>query len=122
MTKVDRTSMAVGLEAREPLLDHRLVEAAARIPSRLKLANGEGKRSSSRPSPTACRRTSWRVRSKGLRRPWEAGCVVLRDMAQASLLDSGVPGTELLDRAALVTVWEDHQSGRIDNTHHCGRR
>lgn len=43
LTKVDRTSMAVSLEAREPLLDHRLIEFAARVPSRLRLRRGEGK-------------------------------------------------------------------------------
>jgi asparagine synthase (glutamine-hydrolysing) len=43
LTKVDRTSMAVGLEAREPLLDHRLVEFAARVPARLRLRRGTGK-------------------------------------------------------------------------------
>ena len=43
LTKVDRTSMAVSLEAREPLLDHRLVEFAARIPAKLRLRGGTGK-------------------------------------------------------------------------------
>jgi asparagine synthase (glutamine-hydrolysing) len=43
LTKVDRTSMLHSLEARVPLLDHKLLEAAARIPARLKLSQGEGK-------------------------------------------------------------------------------
>ena len=43
LTKVDRMSMRVSLEAREPLLDHKLIELAARIPSHLKIRNGVGK-------------------------------------------------------------------------------
>lgn len=43
LTKIDRTSMSVGLEAREPLLDHRLVEFAASLPSSLRLTGGQGK-------------------------------------------------------------------------------
>jgi len=43
LTKVDRMSMAHGLETRVPLLDHRLVEFAATIPASLRLRDGVGK-------------------------------------------------------------------------------
>ncbi|MBI3893737.1 MAG: asparagine synthetase B, partial [Candidatus Wallbacteria bacterium] len=43
LVKVDRASMGVGLEARVPLLDHRVVEFAARVPLSLKVRNGHSK-------------------------------------------------------------------------------
>jgi asparagine synthase (glutamine-hydrolysing) len=43
LTKVDRTSMAASLEAREPLLDHRLIEFAATLPEGLRVHGSEGK-------------------------------------------------------------------------------
>jgi len=44
MTKVDRATMSVSLEGREPLLDHRIIELICRLPSNYKFSNDQSKR------------------------------------------------------------------------------
>jgi asparagine synthase (glutamine-hydrolysing) len=43
LTKVDRATMSVALEGREPLLDHRIIEFVSRLPAEFKYRNGETK-------------------------------------------------------------------------------
>ena len=43
LTKVDRATMSVSLEGREPLLDHRILEFMARVPLDIKYKNRQGK-------------------------------------------------------------------------------
>jgi len=43
LTKVDRATMSLSLEGREPFLDHKIIEFMARVPIQLKYKNSEGK-------------------------------------------------------------------------------
>ena len=43
LTKVDRATMSVSLEGREPLLDYRIIEFAAQLPDEYKYRNGDKK-------------------------------------------------------------------------------
>jgi asparagine synthase (glutamine-hydrolysing) len=114
LTKIDRSSMAVSLEVRCPLLDHRLMELAARIPSSLKLRGREGKYIFKRamrpilPPEVLARPKQGFVApvAEWLRRD-------LREFAGDILFDEGA-GDGWLDPGALSRLWKAHQSGRRD--------
>ena len=113
LVKVDRASMAVSLEVRSPFLDHKLVEAAARIPSSLKLQGGQPKAFlrrtlATRLHPDALARSK-RGFSVPLRR-WMAGH--LGDELERSMASS--PITEYLDPDILCQRLRAHRHGTRD--------
>lgn len=114
LTKVDRTSMAVSLEVRVPLLDHRIVEWSWRVPRAYKLAN-TGDR-----GKLLLREVLYRYVPKELierpkrgfgmpmgqwlrqhLRPWA------EDLLQTALQQDG-----LLDPTPIRQVWTEHMAGR----------
>jgi asparagine synthase (glutamine-hydrolysing) len=118
MTKVDRMSMAVSLEAREPLLDHRLLEFSARVPTRLKLRNGQGKyllrRLLERSVPAAIVNRP----KHGFEAPiGEWLKTALAPTAEALFFDGRLQRRGVLDVAAVERLWREHRSGRRDHRH-----
>jgi asparagine synthase (glutamine-hydrolysing) len=115
LMRVDKMTMAAGVEARVPFLDYRLVEYTMKIPTDLKIRGGVSKHLLKRaltgllPSDVLYRR------KQGFGAPvseWFAG--ELYRFAEESILSSRVRELDLFDYAAVRRMLEEHQSGRRD--------
>jgi asparagine synthase (glutamine-hydrolysing) len=110
LTKVDRTSMANSLEVRCPLLDHKLMELWAQIPSGLKLHNGAGKYIFKKALARTLPPEVLTRKKKGFAVPvaeWFRG--ELKDFAYETIVSRS---DATLNRGFLTRCWEQHQSGQ----------
>jgi asparagine synthase (glutamine-hydrolysing) len=112
LVKVDRASMANSLEVRCPLLDHKLMELIARMPSSLKLRNGQGKYIFKKALERVLPKPVLTRKKKGFAVPvaeWFRG--ELKEYAYEALIRQP---DEALNGAFVKRCWDQHQSGRRD--------
>jgi asparagine synthase (glutamine-hydrolysing) len=115
LTKVDRATMRVGLEARVPLLDHRMVEFAWEIPMAMKFKDGSGKYILKRLLERYVPRNLFERPKMGFGIPvdsWLRG--PLREWASSYLSATRSPDNDYLDRDVIAATWKEHLSGRVD--------
>ncbi len=118
LTKVDRMSMAVSLEAREPLLDHRLLEFAASVPASLKLKDGRTKHLLRRVLDRRIPKEILERRKRGFDAPigeWLRG--PLQPMADALLQDGRLNDRGVFNASEITRLWTEHRTGRADHRH-----
>ncbi len=117
LTKVDRMSMAHALEARVPLLDHKLVELAFRVPARYRMRHGRGKwllhQVVDRRLPEAI-----------LHRPKRGFAIPLAhwllgpqgERVRDTILSDRAAERGFLRRTGVERLWREHQVGRRDHS------
>jgi asparagine synthase (glutamine-hydrolysing) len=112
LVKVDRASMAHGLEVRPPFLDHQLLELAASIPSQWKVHRGETKRIFKQTYEQVLPAGTVRRPKQGFEMPVDAWLrQPLRDMFESAVLaPSGSLGA-LINQAQARKLYRSHLAG-----------
>jgi asparagine synthase (glutamine-hydrolysing) len=116
-TKVDRASMAHSLEVREPLMDHKLVEWLATLPSSFKVQGNEGKAFFKKAlEPTLPLDVLYRPKM-GFAVPlarWFRG--PLKQRVRDAVLGERLHDTGWFERPALQKLVDEHQAGSRDHS------
>jgi asparagine synthase (glutamine-hydrolysing) len=116
LVKVDRMSMAHSLEVRAPILDHKLMEFAARLPSSWKLRGSESKYVFKKMNEDRLPADVLYRKKQGFSIPlasWLRGD--LREYARETLFSPGAALADYFEGRTVRRLWEGHQSGREDN-------
>jgi asparagine synthase (glutamine-hydrolysing) len=113
LVKVDRASMANGLEVRPPLLDHELLELAARIPSHWKVYKGQTKwifkQAYQKVLP---KEIVWRPKH-GFEMPVDGWLrQPLREMFESTVLAPGAQVADLIDQQRARRLYRAHLTFR----------
>jgi len=117
LVKVDRASMANGLEVRSPFLDSELAELASAIPIDWKLRNGKGKQIVFRAWGDRFPQELFTRPKMGFGAPvshWIRG--ILREYLQDHLGSSRFLGRDLVSPRFLETLIKEHEAMRRDNS------
>ncbi len=118
LTKVDKMSMAVSLETRVPLLDHKLLEFAATVPTPLKLKSGQSKYLLRRLLEKRLPASIIDRPKQGFEAPignWLSG--PLAPMVDSLLLDGRFKERGIFDDRAVARLWREHRNGANDHRH-----
>jgi asparagine synthase (glutamine-hydrolysing) len=117
LVKVDRMSMANSLEIRCPLLDHRLIELAFRIPAETKMPNGRPKALLRGLAERRLPRAVVNMPKRGFTAPvgaWLAG--EYAGHFSQDVLGSDSRSRDVVDRDRIARLFQEHRAGAADHS------